>query len=92
MHKGDTIIPGAGVRWKHLHRGNKEKDEETQDGTDNVNDETKIKQHGEEDGQASGASAGSSGQQMTEAKEDDEDELPWQVIHAIFGQICCDLV
>lgn len=21
MHDGDTIIPGAGVRWKHVHRG-----------------------------------------------------------------------
>ena len=20
-HKGDTIVPGAGVRWKHVHRG-----------------------------------------------------------------------
>ena len=54
-HEGDTIIPGAGTRWKHLHRGA---------GVDAPKTATK-------DGNSVAD---------PEVKEDDMDELPWQVI------------
>lgn len=75
-HKGDTIIPGAGVRWKHLHRGKEGEDE---------NKKEEEKDHNEDKLAAGAAASSDSGEedekdkQMTEANEDDENELPWQV-------------
>lgn len=65
-HSGDTIVPGAGVRWKHVHR------------------------------QSRGASRGAQylgrGTQLTKAPEDNEDELPWQVIAVLDYDILRQLV
>ena len=55
-HKGDTIVPGAGVRWKHVHRGRAAKP------------------------RAGWSAAASRGAQLAVAADDDEEELPWQVI------------
>jgi len=49
-HPGETIIPGSGVSWEHLHRS-----------------------QGGQPGEGSG-------NQVMQARGDDEDELPWQVI------------
>lgn len=60
VHDGDTIIPGAGVRWKHVHKEKPAAEEPTLLSS------------------MFGASATST--QVVEIKEDDEEELPWQVI------------
>jgi hypothetical protein len=52
-HEGDTVIPGAGIKWTHMHRS---------------------APHGD----AQAPSAESSTDQQYD---DNEDELPWQVIY-----------
>ena len=72
-HKGNTIVPGAGISWKHLHRSNKA---------------------------AEGGGGGSArrlggdirrGSQIVKA-DDNEDELPWQVIAVLDYDILRQLV
>ena len=65
-HKGNTIVPGAGVSWKHVHR---------QSGA--------AAAAGSRAGtpRASGYLSSRASQQLASAKDDDEDELPWQVLN-----------
>jgi hypothetical protein len=77
-HEGDTIVPGAGVRWKHVH---KKTDVPPPTETAKAKAERQLESwlspyenHEEFDGGAAASGA------VTEIKEDDEDELPWQVI------------
>lgn len=64
VHDGDTIVPGAGVRWSHV----KAKSPSTSaDGTEGAHKSIL-------------SSASSTSSAVTEVVEDDEDELPWQVI------------
>ena len=53
-HDGDTIVPGAGVRWSHIHKQTSTPPSHS----DNPFEETKL----------------------VVCSEDDEDQLPWQVI------------
>lgn len=57
-HDGDTIIPGAGVRWKHVHQ----------------------KAAPPTASAALAVSIENTSTAIAEIKEDDEEELPWQVI------------
>lgn len=59
-HVGDTIVPGAGVRWKHVHK---------QSGV-----------HGPGGASAWPRGPGGAAGAVEKAKDDDEEELPWQVI------------
>jgi hypothetical protein len=63
-HKGDTIVPGAGVSWKHVHR--------TSSGARARPATSPRRDWREQLGFASST-------QLAEANEDNEDELPWQV-------------
>lgn len=66
-HPGDTIVPGAGVRWKHVHADKR-------------------------GAQRSRPWSASRGSQLAKAGEDDEDELPWQVIAILDYDILRQLV
>jgi hypothetical protein len=59
-HVGDTIVPGAGVRWKHVH---------AKSATETRRAPSYWPSFG-----------GAASMQITPAKPDDQDELPWQVI------------
>ena len=69
---GDTIIPGAGVRWKHLHRNTATSAlsrENVDDSSDDEDEETFLERRNNVNPSA-----------VANITEDDEDELPWQVI------------
>jgi predicted Zn-dependent protease len=69
-HVGDTIVPGAGTRWKHVHK-------QSGGGSSSTTSSAAA---------AATAAAYSSffglggGSQIVEASQDDHNELPWQVI------------
>ena len=65
-HKGNTIVPGAGVSWRHVHRASAAR-------------------------RAAPRPAGR-GSQLANTKDDDEDELPWQVIAVLDYDILRQLV
>lgn len=67
-HEGDTIIPGAGVRWKHVHR--------SRAGATTT----------------SAASASPTSTSLASVAEDDENELPWQVIAILDVETVQDLL
>jgi len=71
-HEGDTIVPGAGVRWKHWH--------------DHEAEARAAAAAVVADGSASSSTA------LTEIKEDDEEELPWQVIAILDVETLQDLM
>lgn len=69
---GDTIIPGAGVRWKHLHRSTATSTlhrDNVDDSSDEDDEETFLERRNNVNPSA-----------VANITEDDEDELPWQVI------------
>ena len=70
-HKGDTIVPGAGERWKHVHR--------------------ESKGQGKKPAERRGL-FGRSSQAIEKAEEDDENELPWQVIAVLDRDILSQLI
>ena len=78
-HKGDTIVPGAGVAWKHVHR------------TSTGARVTPTPRASGREWRSLAGFGGSSSTQVATAEEDNEDELPWQVIaildHDILRQI-----
>lgn len=108
-HDGDTIVPGAGVRWSHYHpkpsstnnvdsvNNNSKKKNAGSDSDSDLNSECNseldegestpaISSEAIEDKDNSVADTAtipegeSAGTQLAEIKEDDEEELPWQVI------------
>eukprot|EP00928_Gymnodinium_smaydae_P031713 TRINITY_DN23192_c0_g1_i1.p1 TRINITY_DN23192_c0_g1~~TRINITY_DN23192_c0_g1_i1.p1 ORF type:complete len:1040 (-),score=169.04 TRINITY_DN23192_c0_g1_i1:75-3143(-) len=89
-HKGDTIIPGAGHRWWHLHEGGpaeqlawhdcQEDDEYETPDEDAVDLHRRIR-----------APAPTTSRALIEAVPDDEDELPWQVIAMLDASVMHDL-
>jgi hypothetical protein len=64
-HVGDTIVPGAGVRWKHVHR---------QSGSTLGAAAAAAAAVAQPSWFGGGAT-----QQLATVAEDDTDELPWQV-------------
>ena len=82
-HKGDTIVPGAGVSWKHVHR--------TSNG-DRVRHGASNSGGGGRDWRQLAGFGASNNNQLAEAQEDDEDELPWQVIAVLDHDILRQLV
>jgi hypothetical protein len=85
-HEGDTIIPGAGVRWKHIHptvtapatsaAPTGDRDAVSDDSSDDADsDSPDISSSAT--GSAAGATVGVTA--VATIQEDDEDELPWQV-------------
>eukprot|EP00927_Polykrikos_kofoidii_P048903 TRINITY_DN43072_c0_g1_i1.p1 TRINITY_DN43072_c0_g1~~TRINITY_DN43072_c0_g1_i1.p1 ORF type:complete len:1036 (-),score=219.78 TRINITY_DN43072_c0_g1_i1:105-3212(-) len=110
-HEGDTIIPGAGVSWKHLHRGAKKPEKKTE-----KKKKKKILAKRRRNGSSSSSSSDSviceelqassnSSDSSSDAEpdpaevstaletqgEDDEDELPWQVIAILDRQTMRDI-
>lgn len=79
-HKGDTIVPGAGVAWKHVHRTS---------GGARVPEASEARRDSWRS--SLGFGGGRNTTQLAAAAEDDEDELPWQVIavldHDILRQL-----
>ena len=80
-HKGDTIVPGAGIAWKHVHR--------TSTG---AREPSSSSSRGESWRELMGGFSGSgNASALANAVEDDEEELPWQVIavldHDILRQL-----
>ncbi len=70
-HIGDTIVPGAGVRWKHVHRKSGSTLGPAAAAAAAVQPTSWF------------AGAGGGSQQLAAVAEDDMDELPWQVrMHA----------
>jgi hypothetical protein len=57
-HEGDTVIPGAGIKWTHLHRSAPHGPAAAPNKEDEFNKEDSV----------------------PEEWDDNEDELPWQVI------------
>jgi DnaJ-domain-containing protein 1 len=97
-HDGDTIVPGAGVRWAHIHHattGNttftsekKENDkEEVETNTGNTTFTSEKKENDKEEVETNTDTTS-----IVKAKEDDEDELPWQVIALLDQDIMQQLV
>ena len=67
-HEGETVIPGSGTKWEHLHRPGSQGGGRTPGQADG--------------GAAAGAGAGAgSTTGVATVKDDQEDELPWQVIY-----------
>lgn len=83
-HQGDTIIPGAGVSWKHLHRPRAGETHVSEDEDAVSAEEEEDYDSADSDGeiikkkQAEAAARGAV--EVKGPKEEDEDELPWQVI------------
>jgi tetratricopeptide (TPR) repeat protein/cell division protein FtsN len=82
-HEGDTIVPGAGTRWKHFHAkapeaGSNAAPDAEPSASSSAEPEPESMAENDEDEAAAAAKAKAS--QLAEVKEDDEDELPWQVI------------
>jgi len=89
-HKGDTVIPGAGHRWWHLHRpslGAKPVEEVVW--YDAREDEYETAAEDEDEFEARGrAQRSGERRELIEAQPDDEDELPWQIIALLdFGVV-----
>ena len=76
-HDGDTIVPGAGTRWTHFHARSEPVSAapDVEPGSSSFSADPESVADDEDEG---GAAAKAS--QLAEVKEDDEDELPWQVI------------
>ena len=104
-HKGDTIIPGAGLRWWHIHR---EVSSSKVDNNlpqlywhecleDNADFETadeleeSLKITPAVDTHVSHQVPPSECRAIMEPVKDDEDELPWQVIAVLDGSVIRDL-
>ncbi|CAJ1340940.1 unnamed protein product, partial [Effrenium voratum] len=106
-HKGDTIIPGAGLRWWHLHREPSQKSSEKMPQMywhecleDAADFETADEAEDGSEGTASDAESESERQMpcldpdagtIMEPVKDDEDELPWQVIAVLDYSVIRDL-
>jgi hypothetical protein len=70
-HDGDTIVPGAGVRWKHYHK--KPVSAKKADSTTSQSEiESWLSPYSFQNEETSTT--------VAEIKQDNEDELPWQVI------------
>ena len=80
-HKGDTIVPGAGVAWKHVHR--------TSSGA-RVPEASESRDWRQRLTGFGGSSRSST--QLANAADDDEDELPWQVIAVLDHDILRQLI
>lgn len=94
-HEGDTIVPGAGTRWSHYHMkppapgsnasNSMAEDMDTDEPIAAAPDAEPESEStaAETDDAATTAeeeAAKAKASQLAEIKEDDEDELPWQVI------------
>lgn len=81
-HEGDTIIPGAGVRWKHIHPTAPTQMSSAEDVTSAVCGD--LSDDDSDNNSPAATSINASGAESTTAvatiQEDNEDELPWQVI------------
>ena len=84
-HEGDTIVPGAGVRWKHVHEKNPAATAADSPESDDDDDDDKSNESG-----AKGPAHASN--VVAEIKPDDEDELPWQVIAILDLETLQDLL
>ena len=103
-HEGDTIIPGAGVRWSFLHRSiekSSSADPSPEDSTAaaakvpaSSRDAKNSKQTStiETEEEVATKSNSDRGNQIVEAEKDDEDQLPWQVIALLDHEILQQLV
>ena len=91
-HKGDTIVPGAGTRWKFVHRGpgkSKESDSETDDSEDEDDGEVAT---GESESAADRAEKHRQARgELVEVKKEYDYDLPWQVIALLDESILRDL-
>ena len=83
-HDGDTIIPGAGIRWKHIHYDTDGKRIVENSFDSNYSLMNSLWNH----------DLFSMKQKNSNAivKEDDENELPWQVIALLDHDILVELV
>jgi len=104
-HKGDTIIPGAGLRWRHLHREVSSSKVDTNlpqlywheclednadfETADELEESLKITPAVDTD--VSHQVPTSECRAIMEPVKDDEDELPWQVIAVLDGSVIRDL-
>jgi tetratricopeptide (TPR) repeat protein len=75
-HVGETVIPGAGMKWKHVQERNAAKGT----GSNHFGDEDPPSS---EEAERKGAKPGGAekGRAVAEKLGDREDELPWQVIY-----------
>jgi len=88
VHKGDTIIPGGGVAWQHLHRGCAPVNQRVKGrGCGDSGNSLAVSVDSDEEMYV----AGSVGTDLQEQHPDDEDELPWQVIAILDRQTMCDM-
>ena len=83
-HDGDTIVPGAGVRWTHIHHTTTSAASAASSDSSPVMTPTPEAQAEETKAETSS--------QVVKAKEDDENELPWQVIALLDQDIMQQLV
>ncbi|CAE8668410.1 unnamed protein product [Polarella glacialis] len=90
-HSGDTIVPGAGVSWTHVHRG-----------VAKPKKDAKSRSAQRSASRSSSSSSSSSAGEDADASEcattalevqapDDEEELPWQVIAILDRQTMRDM-
>ena len=71
-HVGDTIVPGAGTRWKHVHK---------KSGGGGLSSSAAASATAAAYSSFFGlGGGGGGGSQIVEASQDDHNELPWQVI------------
>lgn len=101
-HKGDTIIPGAGLRWWHLHREHTSR--KSGEGTiknlpqlywhecleDDADFET-ADENEDDDNPKISDEPNPEMNAIMEPVKDDEDELPWQVIAVLDYSVIRDL-
>lgn len=92
-HKGDTIIPGAGIRWKHFPKPIPEATRRS-----NSSDESSSDSDNDDDLDGVNIDVDSSeGRALVEVKQEendeelDEDELPWQLIALLDRSVMDDL-
>jgi hypothetical protein len=69
-HLGDTIVPGAGTRWKHVHKKS----------GSNTTSSAAAAATAAAYSSFFGLGSGGASSQIVEASQDDHNELPWQVI------------
>lgn len=101
-HKGDTIIPGAGHRWWHLHRpapfGRDVEEgpeplffDALEDGYESAASEREEVEERELEALKTAEQERERWTAIVKAAPDDEDELPWQVIALLDASIVHDL-
>ncbi|CAK9061982.1 DnaJ homolog subfamily C member 7 homolog [Durusdinium trenchii] len=101
-HKGDTIIPGAGLRWWHLHREHVSHQKLGEVKSlpqlywhecleDDADFETADENEDDDKPRISQEPPASEMNAIMEPVKDDEDELPWQVIAVLDHSVIRDL-